>query len=176
MQRLLYRLCRPARENRHFGHGAFPSHGERGRQGIRAAALRAGTDAARQPSRPLGFRPCDHHERRDDGPVQGNRALRGLGPRAYRAGLFRRVHQPHRCLRRREPRHAEVPAPGLARAVGHAPHLRGGRERLRAAGLAGGVQVVAVECRVGHVLPQERRAGGRGVHSGGGRLREARVV
>ena len=72
--------------------------------------------------------------------------------------------QPHRRLRDRFARHAEVHDAGVAGTAGQAARVRGRRTGLRASGAARRVEVAAVERRVGHVLPEKRRAGGRGVH------------
>ena len=83
-----------------------------------------------------------------------------------RCDALDRVHidQPHRRLRDRFARHAEVHDAGVAGIAGQAARVRGRRTGLRASGAARRVEVAAVERRVGHVLPEKRRAGGRGVH------------
>ena len=61
-------------------------------------------------------------------------------------------------------RHAEVPDAGVARTARAASPVRGCRTGLRAPGAARRVEVAALERRMGHVLPAQRRARGRGVH------------
>ena len=72
--------------------------------------------------------------------------------------------QPHRRLRDRFARHAEVPDAGVARTARAASPVRGCRTGLRAPGATRRVEVAALERRMGHVLPAQRRARGRGVH------------
>ena len=129
-----------------------------------AAAVHPRGDAARVAPGALGFRPRDDHERRYAGTVQGDRTLRCARPRSYRAGLFRCLDQPHRRLCHRFARHAEVPDAGVARTARAASPVRGCRTGLRAPGATRRVEVAALERRMGHVLPAQRRARGRGVH------------
>lgn len=93
-----------------------------------------------------------------------DRTLRCARPRSYRAGLFRCLDQPHRRLCHRFARHAEVPDAGVARTARAASPVRGCRTGLRAPGATRRVEVAALERRMGHVLPAQRRARGRGVH------------
>ena len=78
------------------------------RQDSRAAGVLPRNRPARHPPDSLGQRPCGAAGRRDEGNLQGNRALRRAGwARQHRAGLLRRLHQPHFRVDGRLPQRAE---------------------------------------------------------------------
>ena len=84
------------------------------RQDLGRDDIRGRDSAARQSRRAMGQRPRRDPVRRAGGPGPGACPGRLPRPHAYRPGLLRRQHQPHRRLGHRHPLHDQGPAAGDA--------------------------------------------------------------